>query len=81
MPKDFAHTAHSFCASFHEGEALAQLQRYATLRRERLTEEPPKGESGHLPGDTRQQSESFTRSSKSSLLEIAFRISLYRTSI
>ncbi len=26
MPKDIAHRAHSFCASFHEGEALAQLQ-------------------------------------------------------
>ncbi len=26
MPKDLAHTAHSFCASFHEGEAPAQLQ-------------------------------------------------------
>lgn len=31
MPKDLAHTALSFCASFHEGEALAQLQR-DTLR-------------------------------------------------
>lgn len=26
MPKEIAHTAHSFCASFHEGEALAQSQ-------------------------------------------------------
>ncbi len=26
MPKEIAHTAHSFYASFHEGEALAQLQ-------------------------------------------------------
>jgi hypothetical protein len=31
MPKDIAHTAHSFCASFHEGEALAQLQTDALI--------------------------------------------------
>ncbi len=27
MPKEIAHTVHSFCASFHEGEALAQYRR------------------------------------------------------
>ena len=31
MPKDIAHTAHSFCASFHEGEALAQSQTDALI--------------------------------------------------
>ncbi|AHE72978.1 hypothetical protein M942_12525 [Enterobacter ludwigii] len=31
MPKDIAHMAHSFCASFHEGEALAQ-SKIDTLR-------------------------------------------------
>jgi len=76
-----AHGAQLLCLVSRGRSPGTITERYATLRRERLTEEPPKGETGHLPGDTRQQSESFTRSSKSSLLEIAFRISLYRTSI
>ena len=76
-----AHGAQLLCLVSRGRSPGTITDRCATLRRERLTEEPPKGETGHLPGDTRQQSESFTRSSKSSLLEIAFRISLYRTSI
>ena len=60
MPKEIAHTAHSFCASFHEGEALAQLQMdtlCCVVSGTGVSGKPPNGVPGHFPlsdGDRRR---------------------------
>ncbi|HEE9952682.1 TPA: hypothetical protein R8G59_000127 [Citrobacter freundii] len=52
MPKEIAHTAHRFCASFHEGEALAQLQidtLCCVVSGTGVSGKPPNGVPGHFP--------------------------------
>ena len=78
MPKDIAHTAHSFCASFHEGEALAQSQTDAlccVVSGTWVSGKPPNGVPGHFPlsdGEVPPANDLCDKRKNTDLLEISF---------